>query len=79
MNTTNVAKGVLLFLSGAAAGVAAGMLIAPHKGSVTRRKIVRKANSAKDDVKYKIENMKDSLEGLLDEIEDFTEAKRERW
>ncbi|MDL2309061.1 YtxH domain-containing protein [Bacteroidales bacterium OttesenSCG-928-B11] len=75
MNTSNVAKGFLLFLGGAAVGVAAGVLMAPHKGSVTRRKIIRTANTAKENVKHKIEDVKDSISDLLEDIEDITEAK----
>jgi gas vesicle protein len=46
----NNQKTLLSFVLGAAAGVAAGMLLAPSTGSDTRRKIVDTANSLKNDL-----------------------------
>jgi gas vesicle protein len=46
----NTQKTLLSFVIGAAAGVAAGMLLAPNNGKDTRRKIVDSATSLKNDV-----------------------------
>ncbi len=46
----NNQKTLLSFVLGAAAGVAAGMLLAPSTGSDTRKKIVDTANSLKNDL-----------------------------
>jgi len=46
----NSQKTLLSFVLGAAAGVAAGMLLAPSTGSDTRKKIVDTANSLKNDL-----------------------------
>jgi gas vesicle protein len=46
----NTQKTLLSFVLGAAAGVAAGMLLAPSTGSDTRKKIVDTANSLKNDL-----------------------------
>ncbi len=49
------------FLAGCVAGIivggALGMLIAPHRGDITRRKIVRKAGQTKDQVVEKVEDL----------------------
>jgi gas vesicle protein len=46
----NTQKTLLSFVLGAAAGVAAGMLLAPTTGKDTRKKIVDTANSLKNDL-----------------------------
>ncbi len=47
------------FLAGAAIGGALGILLAPDKGSETRRKIVEKGNDLSDAVKDKFNDVKD--------------------
>ena len=53
------------FLAGCLAGIviggALGMLMAPHRGDITRRKIVRQAGDAKDQV---VEAVEDQLENI---------------
>jgi gas vesicle protein len=46
----NSGKVFLGFLSGAAAGVLAGILMAPDKGKNTRQNVANKASQFKDDV-----------------------------
>ena len=48
-------------LAGAVIGGVLGMLLAPHRGDITRRKIVRKAEDTKDQV---IEAVEERLDGL---------------
>lgn len=43
-------KTMLAFIGGAAAGVAIGILLAPDKGSETRKKILSKAKDLGDDL-----------------------------
>lgn len=51
MNTGKVALGVL---AGAAAGAVLGVLFAPHKGTVTRKKISRQSGAFAGGVKENI-------------------------
>lgn len=64
MNTTG--KVVVGILAGAAAGAILGILFAPDKGSETRKKIAKKSNDLKEDVKGKftdfLENVKEKIE-----------------
>ncbi len=57
--------GTVSFLVGCIAGLvvggALGVLLAPHRGEITRRKIVRHAGEAKDQV---IEVVEDQLENM---------------
>ena len=45
------------FAIGAIVGVAVGMVMAPHKGDVTRRKIVRQAGEKRDEVMEAVEDL----------------------
>ena len=45
------------FVAGALIGVVAGVLLAPHKGNVTRRKIVRQAEGKRDEVMEAVEDL----------------------
>jgi gas vesicle protein len=74
MSTGKVLLGVL---AGVAAGAVLGILFAPHKGKVTRRKIVRSGedyaenlkeqfNQFLDSVTEKFDNAKDDLNDLVD-------------
>ena len=49
------------FLAGCFAGMVIGgvlgVLMAPHRGDITRRKVVRKAGEAKNDVVGKVEDL----------------------
>lgn len=67
MNTGKVALGIL---AGVAVGAAIGVLFAPDKGSVTRKRIISKGDDAIDDVKSK-------LKDFFDEITEKFDAMRE--
>ena len=60
MNTGKILLGVL---AGAAVGASLGILFAPDKGSVTRKKIVQKGVDMKDAVKEKFDGFADILSG----------------
>ena len=55
-------------LVGAAAGAIAGILLAPDKGSETRRKVSEKARELKDSLPDQLETLKARIEQKLNEI-----------
>lgn len=67
MSTGKVLLGVL---AGAATGALLGVLFAPHKGSVTRKKISRTTGSYADGVKDKINEL---LEDITEKFEKVKE------
>ena len=69
MSTGKVLLGVL---AGAATGALAGVLFAPHKGSVTRKKISRTtgnyANGAKDKINELLEDITEKFEKVKEDV-----------
>jgi gas vesicle protein len=55
-------------LIGAAAGAIAGILLAPDKGSETRRKFSQKAKELKDSLPDQIEALKNAIDQKMNEI-----------
>ncbi len=49
---------LLGFLSGLLVGSAVGVLFAPHRGQITRRKIRRKVEDVRDQVDETVEDLK---------------------
>ncbi|MFA5329781.1 MAG: YtxH domain-containing protein [Prolixibacteraceae bacterium] len=76
MSSGKVLLGVLV---GATAGALAGILFAPHKGTVTRKKIIRTSGAFADGVKEKfdelLEDITEKFDKVKSEITDFTEKK----
>lgn len=62
-------------LLGAAVGAALGILLAPDKGSETRKKLVGGAKDFRDDLKKKVKEASDKLKNKADEASDYAEAK----
>ena len=60
-------KTLLSFIVGAAAGVAAGMLLAPYSGQESRRKIVDGANNLKTKAGGQLTNTADKLSEYVDQ------------
>lgn len=76
----SIGKVISGILAGAAVGIIAGILIAPDKGSETRKKIVKKGNDISDAFKdswcnigdaitRKYEQIKSDAMDLMDEME----------
>lgn len=65
MNTGKVALGVL---AGLATGAILGILFAPDKGSVTRKKIADKGKDSLDGLKTKYNSVIDSISSKLEAV-----------
>lgn len=76
MNPQESKNEVFVFVSGlligAMAGFAFGLLSAPHSGAVTRRKIIRTAGEAKDQVTESIDDLEESGRELLKDVKRAT-------
>lgn len=57
-NMSNGQKILFSFLAGAAAGVIAGLLLAPDSGKEIRKKIAKKASDIKGNLENRIRNLK---------------------
>ena len=72
----NSGKILTAFAAGALAGVAAGILFAPDKGSETRRKLKEKGRQMADDLKEKFREGKEKMEkmaaGVKEKMEEFS-------
>ena len=75
-------KVLLGFVVGAAVGAVAGILLAPDKGSNTRKKISDKAgdwtDSAKETFNGIIDGVKNAYSGAKDEMEDYTDKAKSK-
>lgn len=61
-------KAALGIIAGIAAGALLGILFAPAKGSVTRRRIVHKGEEYVDDLKEKFEDLLESVTEKYDDL-----------
>jgi gas vesicle protein len=72
MNSSKVLLGIL---GGVAVGAIAGILLAPDKGSKTRKKIMEKSKGFADDMKEKFEdlyeNVTDKYDTLLNDAKEL--------
>lgn len=66
----------LAFLFGAAAGVAAGVLLAPKSGEETRRALKGYMRRAEEEVLEKAKEARDALDDVLERSSDFIAEKR---
>jgi len=62
----NTGKIILSLLVGVAAGAVLGLLLAPNKGSITRRRIMDMADDLSSDIK---ENVSESIKTFTDQFE----------
>lgn len=67
MSTGKILLGVL---AGVAAGAIIGILFAPDKGSVTRKKITRKSDEYVDALKDKFDEYMDTISEKIDDLKD---------
>jgi len=68
----SIGKILLGALAGVAAGTAMGILLAPDKGSVTRKKIMDMADEWGEDIKEKISNSIKTINNNFDNATDET-------
>jgi gas vesicle protein len=73
---SNSSKILLGFLAGAAIGGALGILLAPDKGSETRRRIVERGSEFGDSISDFGETVKEKFNDVVDGVKDsFHRAK----
>ncbi len=65
MKNSNVLLGIL---GGMAAGALAGILLAPDKGSKTRKKMKRKASNIKADLQSEFDDFLEKMEGKYEQL-----------
>ena len=65
-------------LAGFALGVLAGVLLAPDKGSETRRKIAEKGNDLKDRFNDFVDSIQEKLHSAKGEAEEFAEEATQK-
>jgi gas vesicle protein len=75
-------KVLLGLLAGVAVGALLGVLFAPDKGSVTRKKIAKKGEDYADDLKEKfnefLENISEKFEEVKEDVSDFAERTQNK-
>lgn len=73
-------KVLLGVLAGVAAGALLGILFAPDKGSVTRKKITKKgedyAEAAKEKFNEFLDDITEKFEAVKEEVSDYTEQRK---
>lgn len=75
-------KVLLGLVAGAAAGALLGILFAPEKGSVTRKKISDKGSDYADSIKEKfsdiIDDISDKYDGAREDVSDFAKKGKDK-
>jgi len=75
-------KVIISLLAGAATGALLGILFAPDKGYVTRKKLAEKADDITSDVQEKLkeifDNVADKLKKGKEEADDFSDENDEQ-
>lgn len=66
----NSGKVVLGMLAGLATGAILGILFAPEKGSITRRKIAKKGSNSVDDLKEIFDDLLFKLNNKFEEVKE---------
>lgn len=68
-------KVLLGLLAGVAAGALLGILFAPDKGSVTRKKLTKKGDEFADEMKERFDEFLDSMSEKFEKAEDVVTEK----
>jgi len=68
-------KVLLGLLAGVAAGALLGILFAPDKGSVTRKKLTKKGAEFADEMKEKFDEFLENMSEKFDKTEDVVSEK----
>ena len=78
MNSGKVLLGVL---AGVAVGALAGILLAPDKGSVTRKKILKKSDEYADALREKFNEYMDTISEKIEDVpsEEYADSLREKF
>jgi gas vesicle protein len=78
----NTGKLVLGVLAGAAVGALVGVLLAPDKGSETRKKIAKKGSDTIEGLKGQLDDLlcsfNEKIESAKDEVADMYEKGKEK-
>jgi len=64
-----------MFLAGAVAGGMAALLLAPDKGTVTRRRIRGGARELRDEVEAKAHDLKEAAQSRVEQVADAARSK----
>ncbi len=72
--SSNASNTIIALLVGAAVGAGLGLLLAPDKGTETRRKIKDKLKDGKDGLSEKIDEIIENLKGKFDQTEQKIDA-----
>lgn len=65
----------LTFLAGLVAGGVAALLLAPDKGTVTRRRIRGGARELRDEVETKAHDLKEAAQSRIEQVADAARSK----
>ena len=74
-------KVLLGLLAGVAAGALIGVLLAPDKGTVTRKKIIKKGDEYADALKEKFNEYMDTISEKIDDVknEDYAQDLKDKF
>jgi len=74
-------KVLLGLLAGVAVGALAGVLLAPDKGSVTRKKILKKSDDYADALRQKFEEYMDTISEKIDTVngEEYADSLKQKF
>lgn len=65
-------------LIGFAAGLLAGVLLAPAKGSKTRKRIARSGRKLKDKFNEMVDSVSNKFESFEEEVDEFAEKAKQK-